>query len=160
MSGPEPQCYTDFALQEYAQGRLDADVRRSVMEHTGACAECRAALQDFDNEAALLRETLRSLTLDSAGVEELSDEMLARYSGGGMPPEESARIDSILSQDPSALKRLILLMVETRAARSDSPSETDAIRSQPAGEILRMPKRIARAVTIDVGRKASGGQAG
>lgn len=160
MSGPEPECYTDFALQEYAQGRLDVDVRRSVIEHTGACAECRAALQAFENEATLLRETLQSLTLDSAGAEDLSDEMLARYSGGGMAPEESARIDSILSRNPAALERLILLMQETRAARSDTLSEAEAIRPQPAGEILRMPKRIARAVTIDMNRQASGGQAG
>lgn len=158
MSAPDHECYTDFALQEYVQGRLDPGVRQALAEHIGLCEACRAALQAFETEATLLRETLRTFIADAPGSEDLSDEMLARYSGGGLSTEETARMDSILTRNPEALVRLIALARETRAAQSGDLIESKMARPQPAGEILRMPKRIAPPSALDFSQRARGAQ--
>lgn len=156
MSQHRQECFTDFALQEYAQGRLDSIVRREVTEHTQACPECRAALDAFATEASLLREALKADT-PAGETPQLSNETLALYSSGALAPEEEARVESILSRHPGILQQLLRLIRETEAVQSDEPVDIPA-QIPPAGEILRMPKRIASPLTVTAIRHAGGAQ--
>lgn len=156
MSVSARECFTDFALQEYAQGRLDPSVRHELTAHTNTCPECRAALEAFEAEAALLRAVLQAPAADTAIPD---DETLARYSAGALPPAEAAQIEALLSRHPGALQRLIRLTRETEATRCEAEAgpKTEP-QSHPAGEILRMPKRITRPHTVTTAvRRASGG---
>jgi len=155
MTPSDRDCFTDFALQEHAQGRLDPAVRQEVAAHAQTCSECGAALHAFEAESTLLRAVLAS---DLSGAPGLTDETLALYTGGALPPAEAARVEAILSRHPATLQRLLALTRETAAARETEADEQASSRALPAGEILRMPKRIASPVTVTAPRKASGGQ--
>lgn len=157
MSAHGPECFTDFALQEYAQGRLDSAVRRDVADHTQDCPACREALQAFTTEATLLHEALKSTAATNDDVPQIPIETLALYSSGALAPEETARVESVLSRHPGTLQQLLRLARETEAVCSDEAVHIPAQR-QPSGEILRMPKRMARPFTVTLSRRVQGGQ--
>lgn len=157
MTTSDRECFTDFALQEYAQGRLDSAIRVELEEHTATCAQCCAALQEFQSEAALLHVALTPAGTPAETA--ISDETLALYCTGALEAGDAIAVETALSRNPSLLQRLIALTRETTAARSSETTDETVSPSQPAGEILRMPKRLVRPATVTIERRAGGGRA-
>ncbi len=159
MTTPDRECFTDFALQEYVQGRLDSAIRLELEHHTATCTQCRAALQEFQTEAALLHAALSSATASTEEVD-INDETLALYCTGALEAGEAIAVETALSRNPGLLQRLIALTRETTAVRSSETADDVVGTPQPAGQILRMPKRSARPVVVSLERRAGGGRAG
>ncbi len=135
------ECFTDFALQEYLAGRLDAEVRRGLEAHLARCAECHGALQAFDTEAALLRGALATRA-GEGGTEEHSDEVLARYLSGALDDSQSSALEETLSRHPALLARLVALGREVAAVREGTGQGVEkSAQRPPEGLILKMPRR-------------------
>ncbi len=152
---PDRECFTDFALQEYVQSRLDPTVRRELEQHQDGCDQCRAALQAFQAEAAFMRAALAPAG-DDAGSS-VSDEILALYCTGALEAGDAVALETALSRNPDLLQRLTRLVRETTAARSPETVDEVVSTPEPAGEILRMPKRSARPTTVSLERRIGGG---
>lgn len=133
-------CFTDFAIQEYLLGRLDAGVREELEAHLKGCRECTACSELLAKETATLRAGLRG----TAGVEStapgIDDETLAMYFDDSLSLEMREEIERNLAQSPEALRRLNELRLELESLRDGSKVlEGDA--AKPEGRVLRMPKR-------------------
>jgi len=154
-----PECYTDFALQEFIAGRLDRQIRADLVEHISTCSECRQALAAFQGEAAALRVALQSRTPSAVDNTQIPDQTLGLYLAGALPEAEVANLEVALTRCPALLARLIALRKETAEARTSAESATGpAYTAAPQGLVLRMPKRSRPVQTvIDDARRASGG---
>jgi len=148
------ECYTDFALQEYAAGRLDADVRTELAGHLQTCDACRQALAAFEAESRLLRAALTAARTTGAG--EPSDETLALYLDGALDESAALALETAISQRPALLARLIQLRIELTAVRRESDEGAPDTRIELEGRILKMPRRVKPVVTLTAIRRASG----
>ena len=135
-------CFTDFALQEYAFGRLDADVRREVDTHAQECEACRDSLRLIESEIVLLRAGLSHDSSESTDASTVDDESLALYLDGALNPADVANLEAGLLPDPALLARLVRLHAEIAATLGEQDDGVRrAMQAPPAGQILRMPKR-------------------
>jgi anti-sigma factor RsiW len=151
------ECYTDFALQEYIAGRLDAGVRRDLEEHLARCRECRGALQAFQAEAALLRGALAPRGGEEI-CEEVTDETLALYMGGALDQVQVAAVEDAVSRRPALLGRLVALGREVAAVREGAGSPGQESRSHPPeGLILKMRRRTVPPATVSLPGRLEGG---
>ena len=90
----------------------------------------------------------------------IPDEVLAQYMGGALDESQAGAVELALSQQPALLKRLVELRREVAAIREGIASGLQATpQHSPQGQILRMPRRTERPVTIVASRRTSGGQA-
>jgi anti-sigma factor RsiW len=154
-------CFTDFALQEFVQGRLDSDVRQAVEKHLEACQECRRAAELLQSESALLRDALMSATPVEAG-EPPDIAVLAAYLDGALDDAAVREFEARLASDPRLLHALARLQAEVSAVVANQGERVRQSAAQvPAGQILRMPKRAAPPPVVTSGElKYGGGQAG
>ncbi len=152
------ECFTDYALQEYAAGRLDAEIRAQVAGHIKTCAECRQALADLRAETQLLQTALAPRTPPEPS-EPVSDESLALYLAGALEESQASNLETIISREPALLRRLLSLRREVVNTRVEVTEGVPIRTSNPErrGEILKMPRRTRPVATIQDTRQAEGG---
>ncbi len=161
MSPESPnECYSDYALQEYAAGRLDADIRLQLAEHLATCPECRQAHADLDAESRLLRFALAPVQRAEPEAP-FSDETLALYLSGALDESHASDLETALSKQPAYLARLITLHTELAATRAEAEgtAATTATLPEPLGLILKMPRRMRPVATLLTNRQAGGERA-
>lgn len=132
-------CFTNFALQEYALGRLSSEVRTELEGHIEDCAECAACVRLIEKETRLLREALRP-NVDDSGAEALDAETLAMYLDDSLDQQTREKYEQLLASSPRSLEALVSLRRELVSAMSAENSSGE-ISLQPEGRIIHMPKR-------------------
>ena len=150
----ERPCFTNFALQEYALGRIRSEVREEMETHLKKCPQCGACAALIEQETGLLSSALRS------GIEErpgqpLEREMLAMYLDDSLDPETREKCDKQLASSSKTLAALLSIrreLIDVLNA-TEGPGE---FQVQPEGKILRMPKRrILPKTILDLSRSES-----
>ena len=134
-------CFTDFAIQEYLLGRLDAAVRVEVETHLGSCPECAACAKLLKRETLTLRAALRTPSPSESTASKINDETLASYLDNSLRPEAREEVELALLESSEALMRLNEIRLELEAVRDDS-AVPESRNYAPEGRVLRMPKRI------------------
>ncbi len=132
-------CFTNFALQEYALGRLSSEVRTDLEGHVEECAACAACVRLIDKETRLLRETLQS-NVDNSGPEALDAQTLAMYLDDSLDQQTREKCEQLLASSPRSLEALVSLRRELVGAMGAENSSVET-PLQPEGRIIRMPKR-------------------
>lgn len=140
MNAPSPsECYTDYALQEYALGRLAEDVRASVEAHLSTCEACAICLKEINTEIACFHELEANRSPKGQCI---SEEEIAIFIDGGGEESHRESVISHLNSCQSCTQTLIEIRRETAEALAqtagilpESPSEL--------GIILTMPPRTA-----------------
>jgi len=141
--GSDRPCFTNFALQEYALGRLNGDVRLEVEAHVGECRQCAALIE---KETRLLKAALRAGAEEGEG-QAPEREMLAMYLDDSLDQETREKCESLLASSSEALAALLSMRRELVSVLNVEalPGE---MTSRPEGRILRMPKRRILPKTI------------
>ncbi len=151
---PDRPCFTNFALQEYALGRLSGEVREEVEAHVQECRQCAACADLIEKETGLLSSALRAGAQEGQG-RPLEREMLAMYLDDRLDQETREKCEKRLAESPEMLAALLSMrdelvsVLNTTAAASELPERRE-------GRILRMPKRRILPETIsDLSRSES-----
>lgn len=132
-------CFTNFALQEYALGRLSGEVREEVETHVVECRQCAACAALIEKETGLLSSALRAGAEERPG-QPLERETLAMYLDGSLDQETREKCEKLLAESPETLAALLSMrhelvsVLNATAAASELPERRE-------GRILRMPKR-------------------
>ncbi len=132
-------CFTNFALQEYALGRLSSEVREEVEAHVNECPECAACAALIEKETGLLNSALRFGGEEEQG-QSLEREVLAMYLDDSLDQEAREKCEKRLALSSETLATLLSLRHELLSVLNVEalPGEMPA---RPEGRILRMPKR-------------------
>ncbi len=147
-------CFTNFAFQEYALGRLSSEVRVEVEIHVKECPQCAACAALIEKETGLLSSALRS-GAEGRPEQPLEREMLAMYLDDSLDQETREKCEKLLAASPQTLAALLSIRQELIGVLNAAvvPGETPA---RPEGKILRMPKRRILPVTMsDLSRSES-----
>ncbi len=139
-------CFTNFALQEYALGRLSGELREEVEIHVKECPQCAACAALIEKETRLLNAALRVGAEEGEG-EAPEREMLAMYLDDSLDQETREKCESLLASSSEALAALLSMRRELVSVLNVEalPGE---MPSRPEGRILRMPKRRILPKTI------------
>ena len=158
---PAAECFTDYALQELAAGRLDAEIRVQVARHLETCPECREAHTDLAAEFNLLRAALAPQDPQKREPP-FSEETLGLYLSGALDDAQTSALETMLAAEPALLSRLIALRTEVHATRAEAQgvAPISATRPEPLGQILKMPKRIRPTITVLTAKRLGGERAG
>lgn len=151
------ECFTDFALEEYVQGRLDVSVRLALEAHTAGCTECGRAVELLKAESALLRHA--DFSAPQREVRSTPDvQVLAAYLDGAMTRDAAEELEALLADDPILLNALLQLGREVEAASNEQEPGTPS--AVPEGQLLRMPvrRRAMPAVIMPAGLKFGDGR--
>lgn len=147
-------CFTNFALQEYALGRISSEVREEVETHVKECPQCGACAALIEKETGVLSSALRFGAEEGPG-QSLEREMLAMYLDDSLDQETREKCEKLLASSTQTLAALLSIRRELIGVlnAAGGPGETHA---QPEGKILRMPKRRILPKTIsDLSRSES-----
>ena len=147
-------CFTNFALQEYALGRLSSEVREEVETHVEECPHCAACAVLIEKETGLLSSALRSGAEERPG-QPLEREMLAMYLDDSLDQETREKCEKLLAYSPQTLAALLSIRRELIGVLNAAVCAGE-IPAQPEGKILRMSKRQILPKTIsDLSRSES-----
>jgi anti-sigma factor RsiW len=125
-------------LGAYALGQLAGDRWRAVDEHLGACASCRAELEEIAPVAGLLgavRDRVRAEDLDGAPavVPPLSDALLAEVRATTSAPRPAVRLGSRWLAAAAAAVALLAggagYLAGSAGGEPAAPLETVAVRA-------------------------------
>ena len=133
----EDECFTDYALQEYALGRLSEKIRAKTESHIRECRACHTTYHEIQREVACFQEleTGRRSVGDC-----LRDEDLGLFLDG---TGETTQRDSVLRHLQSC-KSCTLTLVEMRREIAEALAQVDGLKSEAPSErgiVLTMPKR-------------------
>ena len=143
-SSREPECYTDYALQEYLMGRLDVSVRQDVQRHLDDCKECASRY----NQYMLEKETIRNILSSQPSVTStnlcIDDEALAMFLDNSLDEESRARCEAHLAVCKNCYAELLQIHNQLDELLSGEPNQApEKIEQPPMGLILKMPKRTS-----------------
>jgi hypothetical protein len=130
----EHHAYTDEMLDACLLGRLAPTVAKEIdaWAHSDPKAAKRIAQAQQDIDA--IRSGLDAIC-ENPSETSLDDLTLAMYLDDALEPHERARVETRLSQSPSACQRLILLYQTTRAI-ADPEFSIPVLERRCAGEQL------------------------
>ena len=133
------ECYTDYALQEYALGRLTPSVRNAVEGHLGECTACSEALETIRLEVCYFQE-LSDVSPAERGADCVSDDDLALFRDGNFDESDYNTILEHLQRCGTC--RAALIEIRTESARAMAQVEgREAVERSESPTILLMPKR-------------------
>ena len=147
-------CFTNFALQEYALGRISSEVREEMETHLKECQQCAACAALIEKETGLLSAALRVGAEERPG-ETLERETLAMYLDDSLDQETREKCEKRLASSPQNLAALLSMRRELIGVLIDAGGPGEKL-AQPEGKILRMPKRqILPKTILDLSRSES-----
>lgn len=147
-------CFTNFALQEYALGRISSEVREEVETHLKECPQCGACAALIEKETGLLSSALRAGSEERLG-QPLAREMLAMYLDDSLDQETREKCEKLLASSPKTLVALLSIRRELMGVLNATAGPGE-FQAQPEGKILRMPRRqILPKTILDLSRSES-----
>ena len=147
-------CFTNFAFQEYALGRISSEVREEMETHRKECPQCGACAALIERETGLLSSALRS-GFEERPARPLEREMLAMYLDDSLDQQTRERCEKLLASSPKTLAALLSIRRELIGVLNATAGPGE-LHAGPEGRILRMPKRrILPKTILDLSRSES-----
>lgn len=145
-------CYTDYALQEYVQGRHTAELRQAIADHLTQCDACRGMEAELNLEKQYLSQ-IRNCAKENAS-DKCPDELdLAKFMDNALINEVHDSIENHLLTCDSCRSQLISLYREVREALSsaqelktleDKGVKPDLILLKSKREVLPKAQKLPR----------------
>ncbi|MFP6581961.1 MAG: hypothetical protein VCD00_05325 [Candidatus Hydrogenedentota bacterium] len=136
-----PQCYTDYALQEYALERFSEGLCSDITNHLDTCATCKNALKSIEREICYFQQ-IEALGHEINDQNCLDDIQMASFMDAGEKHDEYPTRLTHLQQCASCRHTLIEMREEIARALAQAAGNLDEERHQST-QILTMPERAA-----------------
>lgn len=135
-------CFTDYALEEYLQGRLSTQRRQELEAHLETCTECAEARKYFAKEAEAIRGAL-SIATRAATEDCPDDEFVSLYLDNGLNPQDRAAAELHFVSCPRCRARIVSLYRESKSVIEEArkPTAHVPVARRHEAIVLKMPKR-------------------